>query len=146
MLNETMPQNNMKVELETTILTEKLVNDRSLLQLVQMPDDKILLRCRYISAETGCIDEDIIHEFSSENDSPYQVLLTEKNAIVFNKNTHNVEKLYDMDYHYMQNEGWSCEWTYEKLARKETEAILFEVEKESTKFTLTKTILPKINS
>ncbi len=74
MLNENMPMNNMKIEMQTIILTQDLVNDNNLLQLVKTPDNKTLLRCRFMNQ--GYMDESIIHKFTDENIARYSVFYT----------------------------------------------------------------------
>lgn len=134
--------NNMKTEMMTTILKEELVNDDSLLQWVQRPDNRVFLRCRYISAE-GTMDEDIIHEFTEENREQFQVFQTERYIAVFDTFAQSLSRLYHLDLHYNQIGGFGAKCIYDsELAQ--TEGMQVDVEPDTYHPTFKKMNLPKM--
>lgn len=142
MLNEEIKYNNMQTELSTIVLKEELINDNSLLQIVKTKEEKLLLRCRFISSENGCMDESIICEFTEDNIEKYSVYYTDDYVIIFQKDKQEVTKLYELNLHYSIEDATTCSWIYDSSCRN-NEATRIKKEKAKTNFTFTKIILPK---
>ena len=124
------------------VLQEELINADSLLQLIQTMDDKIFLCCRYSDKENGNMKNDVIHEFTEENKKTISVFQTEEHIIVMDEKAKEINKIYNMEYHYFLRGNQCCAWNYEKQI-KSNEAIHIMVEQNSTTPVFVKTNLPK---